>query len=387
MRRRIAVIALLGVLGLAVSCGDDGGGTAGPNLPPTTSIQSLELVPEQQYRAHIAWAGSDPDGRVSHYEVAWQTGQVMLGKFLSEDELTWEKVTVSESTFTLNADVCSPAGACSTSYTFFVRAVDNGGAVDTNPPYESFTTTTILPQSWFTYPSPPQSTEPDCLRLAWGGSDQDGEVVEYRMARKPYYEYPEGEPPPEGEPTKWSKWTTSTDTVLTNFYSNPENPTTIFLQSRDNAGAAEKVYDPNRNRLIIYIDEDLTSGPSITIRCYTGQCLGKLGDLIASRSTSSPGNMDVPVNVFEGDTLCFKSFAEPGHFATALSGMQYTETSSPSIYWKSPGDSAAWYYPRYGDLFVAPSGQFELYIHVKDNYCQYGSTSSAHIIIQGNPQP
>jgi hypothetical protein len=96
--------------------------------------------------------------------------------------------------------------------------------------------------------------------------------------------------------------------------------------------------------------------------------------------------MDVPVEVFEGDTLCFKSFAEPGYFATALSGMQYTETPSPSIYWKSPGDSAAWYYPRYGDLFVAPSGQFTLYIHVKDNYCQYGSTSSAYMIIDGMPR-
>ena len=85
MRRRIVVITLLGVLGFAASCGDDGGGTAGPNLPPTTSIQSVELLPEQQYRAHIRWSGSDPDGEVKQYEIAWQTGQVVLRRALIED--------------------------------------------------------------------------------------------------------------------------------------------------------------------------------------------------------------------------------------------------------------------------------------------------------------
>lgn len=385
MRTRIAVIALLAIVGLTSSCGEDS--RTGPNVPPTTTIESLELLPQQQYRAHIEWSGDDPDGRVSYYEVAWQTGQVMLGPSLFEDELTWEKVTVSESTFTLNADLCSPAGTCSSSYTFFVRAVDNGGAPDTNPPYESFTTTTVLPESWFEYPSPPEATEPACLRLVWDGSDADGEVVEYRMAKKPYYEYPEGEPPPDWDPSKWSEWTTSNDTILTNFYSDPDNPMTLFLQSRDNAGAEEQVYEPDKNRLIVYIDDGLASKPSITIRCYTGPCLGKLGQLIASRSTSNPGNMDIPVDVSEGDTLCFKSFAEPGQYATRLTGLQYTETESPSIYWKSPGDSAAWYYPRYGEHFIAPSGEFTLYIHVKDNYCEWGSQSSAHIKINGNPPP
>ena len=177
LRTRIAVIALLAIDGLVSSCGEDS--RTGPNVPPTTTIESLELLPQQQYRAHIEWSGDDPDGRVSYYEVAWQTGQVMLGPSLFEDELTWEKVTVSESTFTLNADLCSPAGTCSSSYTFFVRAVDNGGAADTNPPYESFTTTTVLPQSWFEYPSPPEATEPACLRLVWDGSDADGEVAEW----------------------------------------------------------------------------------------------------------------------------------------------------------------------------------------------------------------
>lgn len=387
MRRRIVVIALMGVLGFAVSCGEDGGGTAGPNLPPTTTIQSLELLPDQQYRAHIMWSGSDPDGEVKYYEVAWQTGQVVLGRSLIEDELVWEEVAVSESTFTLNADICSGAGACSSNYTFFVRAVDNGGAVDTNPPYESFTTTTALPEAYFVSPSPPSSNEPTCLRLEWDGEDPDGEVVAYRYCKKLYYDPPAGEPYPDWD-SRWSPWTTEKVVVLPD--ENPVddwNPWTYFLQAKDNAGAVQQVFRSDRNILIVNIDEDLTSGPSITLRCYTGSCLGKLGELIATRSTSNPGNMDVPVEVFAGDTLCFKSFAEPGFFATALSGMQYTETPSPSIYWKSPSDSAAWYYPRYGDLFVAPSGQFNLYIHVKDNYCQYGSTSAAYMIIQGNPRP
>jgi hypothetical protein len=383
MRRRTAFIALLCILGLAISCGDEGG--TGPNLPPTTSIVSLELLQDQKYRAHIAWNGSDPDGRVSYYEVAWRTGQVMLGASLLEDGLTWEKVTVSESTFTLNADVCTPAGACSSYYTFFVRAVDNGGAVDTNPPYESFTTSTLLPEAWFVSPSPPTSTEPTCLNLTWNGDDPDGEVVAYRYCKKRYYDPPAGLPYPDWD-SRWSPWTAEKGVLLPDESPVDEwNPWTFFLQAKDNAGAVQQVFRSDKNILIITIDEDLTSGPSITMRCYKGPCLGKLGALIASRSTSNPANMDVPVDVFEGDTLCFKSFAEPGYFATALTGVQYTLTPGPSIYWKSPGDSAAWYYPRYGDLFIAPGGEFTLYIHVKDNYCQWGSQASAHMVVRGNP--
>jgi hypothetical protein len=388
MRRRIAVFTLLGVVGLAVSCGDDGG-SAGPNLPPTTTILSLELLPEQQYRAHIAWTGDDPDGRVSHYQIAWQTGQVLLGASLFEGELTWEKVTVSESTFTLNADLCSDAGTCSTSYTFFVRAVDNGGAVDTNPPYESFTTFTILPEARFVSPPPGETDQPTCLHITWTGEDPDGEVVEYRYCKKLYWDWPGPyEVPPDWD-SRWSPWSSDTEVVLPNELPvDPANPWTFFVQAKDNAGAVQKVFRNDKNILTVYIDEDLVSGPSVTVRCYTGPCLGKLGSLIASRSTSNPGNMDVPVEVFEGDTLCFKSFASPGYFATRLTNMQYSLSSSPSSYnWKPASDSAAWYYPEYGESFLAPSGDFTLYIHAKDDYCEWGSQAYAYIKIHGNPPP
>lgn len=389
MKRRIAVITLLGVLGLAVSCGDDGG-SAGPNLPPTTTIQSLELVPEQQYRAHIVWTGDDPDGRVSYYEVAWQTGQVMLGASLFEDELAWEKVTVNESTFTLNADLCSEAGTCSTSYTFFVRAVDNGGAVDTNPPYESFTTSTILPVARFLSPPPGSETEqPTCLRLSWTGDDADGEVVEYRYCMKRWWDPPEGEPPVLPWDSRWSPWMTETEFTVTSITpTEEENPWTFFIQARDNAGAVQQVFAPDKSRAVVSIDPELINGPQITISCYSGMCSGKLGPFIASRTTTEPANMDVPVQVFEGDTLCFKSFAEPGHFATALTKLQYSESSVPHSYdWISASDSSHWYYPGLFQPFLAPSGEFVLYLHVTDNYCEWGSENYAYIKIYGNPLP
>ncbi len=387
MRRTILAVVLLGVSGLAVSCGDEGGGTA-PNLPPTTSILSLELLPEQQYRAHIVWDGSDPDGEVEYFEIAWRTGQVVLGASLVEDDLTWEKAAVSESTFMLNADLCSEAGACSSSYTFFVRAVDNGGAADTSPPYRSFTTSTVLPEAWFVSPSPPSSTQPTCLRISWSGRDPDGEVVAYRYCKKRYYDPPAGLPPENDNDSRWSPWTAETEVVLENEVpAPPDDPWTFFVQAKDNAGAVQQVFRADKNILIVTIDPALISGPSITIRCYTGPCLGGLGDMIASRSTSNPGEMDVPVEVFEGDTLCFKSWAEPGYFAREITGLQYTLSPDPTIYWKSPGDSAAWYYPRYGDLFVAPAGGFTLYIHVKDDYCVWGSRAYAYIKLNGSPPP
>ena len=380
MKLRIVFIVMVAVSGLVVSCGDE---STGPNIPPTTTIDSFELLEDQQYRAHITWSGRDPDGGVSYYEIAWQTGQVFLG---AEDGLTWEKVTVVESTFTLSADVCDGGGGntCTGSHTFFVRAVDNGGVADTSPPYRSFTTNTVLPVSRFVYPKPPETTQPECLRLSWRGTDADGEVVEYRMARKPYYESPEGEPPPEG--SKWGEWTTSTDTVLANFYSNPYNPMTIFLQARDNAGAAEQVFDPLRNRLVVYVDEGLASTPLIIIYCYRGDCVGKMKSPIASCSNRNPGQMDVPVEVTAGDTLCFKSYAEPGPYATALTKLQYTfNNSRPGPYWDLPSDSSAWYYPSYGKGFTVPEGESTVYAHFKDNYCEWGSQSAAYMIIRGNP--
>ena len=196
MKTRIAVITLAAVLVIVASCGDDGGST-GPNAPPTTTIQSLELLPEQQYRAHIMWSGSDPDGEVNHYEIAWKVGHVLMGSLGAEEELEWHKVTVHESTFTLDANLCSSAGTCSSSYTFFVRAVDGGGAVDTSPPYESFTTRTLLPEAEFLSPSPPRSSEPTCLRLIWRGDDADGEVVEYRYCKKLQFDPPAEQPYPD----------------------------------------------------------------------------------------------------------------------------------------------------------------------------------------------
>jgi hypothetical protein len=267
--------------------------------------------------------------------------------------------------------------------------VDNGGAVDSSPPHRSFTATTLIPEAWFVYPEPPAANEPTCLRLVMDGSDEDGEVVAFRYCKKLYWDWPgPGETPPDWD-SRWSDWFATTDTVLSNMTAADEtNPWTFFLQAKDNAGAVQQVFDNQKNILNVVIDPDLNNGPSVTIYCYSGECLGKMGDRIAIRSTSNPGMMDVPVELAEGDTVCFKSSGEEGHFATKLTGVQYTLNSSkPGIYWESPSDSAAWYYPNYGDSFAVPAGQTKLYCHVRDNYCIHGSTAAAYIIIQGNPAP
>lgn len=160
--------ALLG-LGLGAGCGPstDLTGAPIPNVAPSTRItaQPPSLV-ETGFLVHFYWSGFDPDGRVVHYQ--WKisnngTNGISVQDTLTFDPVTgdtlnpWFDTTATDSVFLVTADLPNfddpqngPQGTgfprSFQTHTFWVRAVDDKGAVDPSPAQVSFTATTLLPQ-------------------------------------------------------------------------------------------------------------------------------------------------------------------------------------------------------------------------------------------------
>lgn len=172
--RLLPPTALLAVL--ASGCGD--ADVATPNQPPDTVIEAGP--PEggdTSYRVSFAWSGSDSDGEVAHFELAWDSAEDWRGP-----------VTSRESTFVvLGVDSCETvrppfAGPCAGWHTFRVRAVDDDGAVDGTEEIRSFNARTIAPWTLITEGPRELGHWATRGRIGWEGHDDDGVVVGYRYA-------------------------------------------------------------------------------------------------------------------------------------------------------------------------------------------------------------
>jgi len=216
----------------------------------------------------------------------------------------------------------------------------------------------------------------------WSGTDQDGEVVEYRWGLKRYEDPPAHEPPPPWDPSRWSPWTRATRCTLELDQIDPENPWSFYVQCKDNAGAVEEVFEDGRNHILVYIDRNKVNYPSITICCRHGTCYGS-GKTIACRSTSDTTKMDIPVTLSIGDSVCFVASFTHGPYATKVTKIQFQVNDPlPSIYWHDASDSTYRCYPP-GSVFVVPEGITTIYVWVKDDYCRYGSVRRAYIKVEG----
>lgn len=374
------------VIMLVGSCGDGGSGSRGPNIPPDTEIvtgpEHGSTVP---YQVNIVWRGTDSDGRVDAYEIAWHNGFISCGDF--DSLLSWDLTTRRESTFAAFADTCPEAGLCRHTQTFCVRAIDNDGDRDPEPAYVSFTATTTVPKSKIVHPPREEGqmwvTHAKCVIIRVEGTDTDGEVVEYRYGRKGYYEWPgEGQPPPLDSKTAWTEWTTATEDT---FDLSPQgSPWSIYVHCRDNAGATETVFENARNHIVIELDPEADEVPEVGVCCYSGPCTGK-GRLLGCRSTDDPSRMDTPIDVDVGDTLCFESSFSPGPYATKVTHIAYL-VNDPGIpaYWLDASDEDNRLYPPAGEFFIVLPGISTVYVWARDDYCEFGSENTAYIRIRGS---
>jgi hypothetical protein len=386
MRMKTRFVLLLWLLALFTvisSCGDDGG----PNIAPDTQLTASP--PEgtaHSYLVHMAWKGTDPDGWVTGYEFGWHSGSLTTAEF---ESLAWVPTSTAESTFTVLADTCCvPGGDNYHGHTFLVRAIDNDGAKDESPAYVSFTATTEVPKTTITYPDWPHGTWADTLppwvTVRWEGDDPDGEVVEYRYAWKRYEDPPWHLPPAFNDPSRWSPWSPENKVIRELTQTDPENPWSFYVQSKDNAGAIETVFKEGDNFIVIFVDPEKVNLPSISVCCNAGPCFGKQGPTIACRSTADTTKMDIPVEVSVGDTICFTTTTGPGKYARIVTDIQYR--------YNDPGEPGSWLdatksenlvYPPSGQVFIVSPFINTLYIWVRDDYAEFGSTRRAHIMIDG----
>lgn len=164
--RTISLILAIAVSALFYSACDTGlKGNLNENQPPSTSFTVDEInLPEGTRlvsQVSISWWGDDPDGYVVGYE--FQIG---------DESEPWVFTTRSDSTFVLPIE----EGDMDADVRFSVRAVDNDGAVDPNPPSLIFPIRNSPPEIEFARNETPPDSTFRVFSFGWSASDPDGEA-------------------------------------------------------------------------------------------------------------------------------------------------------------------------------------------------------------------
>ncbi len=218
MRRYRFLLFLLAVtvaLGGVMGC--DNLETEGkPNQAPAVYLSSGPANNDANvnYRVRFYWNGYDPDGRVDHFEYL-VTNDEVTGSLIIDDDIyttlaalddaypqvdySWRSIEVHDTTISVTADSIPVAGAPEDSlyfyggdrflfrahHTFFIRAVDELGAVSRIPAHRTFTATTIAPEVKINHPADTQGVGgydqlPPDIFFRWAGNDSvgDGTVIE-----------------------------------------------------------------------------------------------------------------------------------------------------------------------------------------------------------------
>ncbi len=180
------------------------------NIPPKTFVW---LMPDDTLRTttsrqHIHWWGDDPDGFVVGYE--W-----------SFDEQNWNWTERNDSVFLLSLQQDD------TTYTFFVRAVDNDGAHDPDPASLAIPIKNTPPSVEFNEGTHVPDTTFTVATFAWSGTDPDGDdtIIRYLWALN--------------DTTEWNELSGESSMLTVRLEDgllvNEDN--VIYLKAQDNAGA------------------------------------------------------------------------------------------------------------------------------------------------------
>jgi hypothetical protein len=152
------------------------------NLAPNTRLTSAPAPYSQaNYRIHLYWDGTDPDGFVTAYHYAWDDTVPNYGAANSP----WRQTSGNDSLFKALIDSAGETRR----HTFYVRSVDNEGKLDPSPARIRFDAWTVVPRIDSLYrvdgPLDPSSPAYDPgkkdtvlmgtpAEFIWGGWDPDG---------------------------------------------------------------------------------------------------------------------------------------------------------------------------------------------------------------------
>lgn len=140
IRRRIvsAIFFAAGLLTvLLYGCRDELGQEIDTNLPPDTYLTGVPAESTTTfYRVHLYWYGNDADGRVVRYEYA-----ITDSLPADEDTLSYHETTRTDSIFIFQVGTSQQV----LGHRFYIRAIDNEGAVDPEPAWTFFGAIDLIP--------------------------------------------------------------------------------------------------------------------------------------------------------------------------------------------------------------------------------------------------
>jgi len=239
-----------------------------PNLPPHTKLANVPSEGDTIFPlATINWTGGDEDGFVARYQYRYFTYHLAPGStttWVVYDSTNWYDTTATSVTvaFNSNQDLNKQI--------FFVRAIDNEGAIDPNPISRViYTTKASPPKTTIRVPANNSSVFAlpqvgdwwEGIQLQFGAVDQTigGKVVEYAWSV-------------DGGPWHWGE---DTSVIITpeNFKSPVNGKHYIKVTSRNNTNLVDPVGDsisinllvPTFEKNVLIIDEtDEFNAPFIT---------------------------------------------------------------------------------------------------------------------------
>lgn len=303
---RLGVGVALGVTLGAHGCGDTG--APAPNSPPETFLTSSEPRDSSRVAHHIEilWRGADVDGTPVAYDYFVRTYPRSVARI---DEITlqppaagdpgWRRITAPRLDLVVAADTLRAdprgdigAGEFDRWHTFYVRAVDNEGAVDETPESRTFFAYTEAPRVWLNAPALRAAVAdlPRTFVMHWDGRDPIGgpadpqNPLEARWALLPVTL--DGGGQPIGFPAAlydlpdsvWSAWTTwaaadssGREKALRDVVPQgaPPQAYVFVVQGRDDGGAITPKFDATtlrgNNYAVLRLDGSLRVGPSVTV--------------------------------------------------------------------------------------------------------------------------
>lgn len=288
----VGCILVLAAL-LFSACTDNeffGGGCA--NEPPT--IRFVYGPPEGDYivyKVHIYWMGHDPDGKIDHYEYVIADGDPLgfdpadttgLGKWTSTELTEIElEVSADEMDTTVTIDYNQYA-RYSKMHTFFVRAVDDGGA-RSETVYRSFNAFTLAPHIFITVPQPESTVKvqflPPVIKFEWEGKDPIDTPQNYQAIDSVRFMYAEYSGDiverlnkyPELFEDRWSPWyafEAPGDSGKSTILGDDEilelcGMYVFVVQAMDEAGAVSSIFDEKTNVRCFMVKR--STGPLLTV--------------------------------------------------------------------------------------------------------------------------